>query len=286
MSFASQEIPTPDGDFLEMDWYRQGSGKLAILSHGMEGNSRRPYMLGMAKAFMEQGFDSLLWNFRTCGSRMNNNLVMYHSGASHDLETIVNHALSVGYRKIYLVGFSLGGNITLKYLGERGLDVHPSIKKAVVFSVPCDLFAGAVEIDKWYNKIYSHRFLKSLKQKITLKAGNFTEIEKKLFLLPRIKTVYAFDDAFTAPLHGFKDARDYYHKCSSKYFIKKIRVETLVVNAKNDPFLPEECYPLEEAALNPMVRLEIPETGGHCGFSGNQGIYWSEKRATGFCKEL
>jgi uncharacterized protein len=280
--FFAEEIPTPDGDFLEMDWYRQDSGKLVILSHGLEGNSKRPYMTGMAKSFFTAGFDCLLWNFRSCGSRMNDKTIMYHSGASYDLDTIIQYAISKGYQEISLVGFSLGGNLTLKYLGERGAEVNPTIKNAAVFSVPCHLSAGAAEIDKWFNKVYCRRFLKSLKAKMHEKASKHLEIKQRLHLLENIKTLKDFDEYFTAPIHGFKDAEDYYHQNSSIHFIENIKVKTLIVNAKNDPFLPTECYPIKEAGLNPNLILEIPEKGGHCGFSISGGIYWSELRALEF----
>jgi uncharacterized protein len=282
MEAFSEEIPTPDGDFLEMDWYRQDSERLAIISHGLEGNSKRPYMIGMAKAFLQGGFDCLLWNFRTCGSRMNDKRIMYHSGATYDLETIVNHGINEGYQEIILIGFSLGGNVTLKYLGENGAEVNSKIKNAVVFSVPCDLSAGARELEKWDNKIYSRRFLKSLKSKVVQKAEQYPDLKDKLKLIKEISTVKAFDDAFTAPLHGFKDAEDYYYRNSSIRFIKDIRVKTLILNAKNDPFLPNECYPIKEAKGNLSVTLEITDKGGHCGFLLSNGIYYSEQRALEF----
>jgi uncharacterized protein len=280
--FFSEEIPTPDGDFLEIDWYKRHSKMLVILSHGLEGDSRRPYMLGMANTFFSAGFDCLLWSFRSCGSRMNHKLRMYHSGATYDLDTIIQHAITKGYSEISLIGFSLGGNLTLKYLGERGENVHSTIKNAVVFSVPCHLSAGSKEIDKWFNKIYCRRFLKSLKIKMIQKAALHPEVAEKVHLLKKIKNLNEFDDAFTAPLHGFKNAEDYYHQNSSIRFMEGIRIKTLIVNAKNDPFLPSECYPVKEVNLNPFITLEMPEKGGHCGFSIKNGIYYSEVRALEF----
>ncbi len=273
---VTERVPTPDDDFLDIDWYRQGSSKCIIISHGLEGNSSRSYVLGMAKAFFTKGYDVMAWNYRGCGHEMNHQLRFYHSGETDDLHRVVSHAAKQ-HDELVLIGFSLGGNITLKYLGEG--KVHGSVKKAVAFSVPMDLHMSCLEIGKPGNWIYSVRFLRSLKKKVREKAAIRKEL--KIANLDRIKTLIEFDNVFTGPLHGFRDAIDYYTKSSSLHFIPAIVIPTLIVNALNDPFLSPSCYPQERFKGNKKVHFEFPERGGHVGFTrfGENGLYWSEMRA-------
>ena len=282
--YTRERISTPDDDFLDLDWLRKDSDKVVIISHGLEGNSGRPYVKGMAKVFYDNGFDVVAWNFRGCSDDLNRQLRFYHSGATDDLDTVVNHVTREGkYKKLFLIGFSLGGNLTLKYLGERG--VIDEIKKAVVFSVPMDLKSSCEKISRPANRIYSSRFLKSLKRKILLKSAHRKEID--VSKLGSVKTLMEFDDRYTAPLHGFKNAVDYYTQCSSIHFVGRITTPTLIINTRNDPFLSEECFP--EAALekHPYVKLEILSRGGHVGFTqfNKNGLYWSEQRALQFLSE-
>src|SRR5690606_15083817 len=161
---------TPDDDFLETyHWHQQGDQAI-ILSHGLEGNALRPYMLGMAQAFVKNGYDVISWSFRGCGTEMNRQLRFYHSGATDDLDVVVRYAKALGYRAIGLVGFSLGGNLTLKYLGERR-ERPNEIKVAVTYSVPLDLLTSCHQISKPANRVYANRFLRSLKNKIKTKAA-------------------------------------------------------------------------------------------------------------------
>ncbi|RAV98597.1 YheT family hydrolase [Pseudochryseolinea flava] len=274
-----ERIVTPDNDFLDLDWYRQNSKKLLIISHGLEGNSTRTYVLGLARAGYLAGFDILAWNFRGCSGEINKQLRFYHSGATDDLLTIVNHA-RLQYNEIYLAGFSLGGNLTLKFLGEP-VD-HSHIKKAVVFSVPLNLHTSCQRIGERSNWIYERRFLNSLKKKVLAKAKFYPELDtRKLMAITDLKT---FDDQYTAPLHGFKDAIAYYEACSSLYFLKHINIPTLIVNAKNDPFLSSDCFPEDILTDHPVVTLETPIFGGHVGFAqfNKNGLYWSEERAIKF----
>jgi predicted alpha/beta-fold hydrolase len=283
--FSREKIATPDGDFLVTDWLRKDHKKLAILSHGLEGNSHSGYILGMAKMLHENGYDILAWNHRMCTGELNNCPRMYHSGNSEDLRTVVNHVITLNkYAEIVLLGFSMGGNITLKYLGEEGDSVSKLIKKAVVFSVPVDLGASGKQLEKPNNKIYLKRFLKSLKEKVVQKENQIPGLFKNFNRLEKVNTFHDFDEYFTAPLHGFTSADEYYRKSSSRQFIPNIKIPTLIVNALNDPFLAPECYPVQEAQNSKYVFLEMPDTGGHVGFFENNfaGIYWSEKRALEF----
>jgi predicted alpha/beta-fold hydrolase len=273
-----ERITTPDNDFLDLYWRSQGSSKLVIIQHGLEGNASRAYIEGMASAFFQQGFDALTWNYRGCGDEMNHQLRFYHSGATDDLHTVIEHALdSKKLQEIYLIGFSLGGNMTLKYLGER--KPSPFIKKAVVFSVPLHLEGSCRQISTPSNRVYSNRFLKSLKNKIRAKASVMKGLDTSK--LESIKSLLEFDNLYTAPLHGYKDAIDYYTKCSALFYLDNIRIPTLIVNTKNDPFLSPECFPEWQLKDNHFVKLEIPERGGHVGFTmiNRKGLYWSEQRA-------
>ncbi len=284
--YRRQRITTPDDDFLDLDWSEVNSDCLAVISHGMEGSSHRAYVIGMARELNHHGWDALAWNFRSCGGEMNRQLRMYHSGSTDDLDLVVNHALSQNkYKKIALIGFSMGGNLTLVYLGQKGKNRDERIQAGVVFSVPIDLHSSSLRLGEPQNILYMKRFLRMLHKKI----------RDKMLLFPdqindhdfnRIKNFKDFDDRYTAPIHGFKNAEDYWHKCSSKLFIKDISIPTLIVNAKNDPFLPPACYPVEEVRDHQYIYLEIPRSGGHVGFISlnNDNFYWSEKRTIDFLK--
>jgi predicted alpha/beta-fold hydrolase len=283
----TERITTHDEDFLDLDWYGNAKNTLVIISHGLEGNSRKPYMLGMVKAIISHiHADVLTWNYRGCSGEMNKANRFYHSGATEDLDLVVNHSLTKGYKSIALIGFSLGGNLTLKYVGENGKNLDSRIKAAVAFSVPIDLEASSLKMKKWENYLYSRRFLKTLKKKISekesLKSKNLALDE-----LGNIKNLFHFDDLFTGPLHGFKDAKDYYRSCSSQYFLDSIDRPTLIVNAKNDPFLSESCFPYNLLEKHEWIEFEAPEHGGHCGFADFRNkAYWSEKRAVDFLKPI
>lgn len=284
IAYERERITTPDHDFLDLDWLKQGAAKLVIISHGLEGNSDRAYVRGMARIFYQHGYDALAWNYRGCSGEINRKIRFYHSGATDDLDFIVRHAASFGYTEINLVGFSLGGNLTLKYLGEKSETLHSKIQKAVAFSVPLNLKTSCDKISMRSNWIYSQRFLKSLKKKVAEKARVFSEIDPAP--LARIATLLEFDDVYTAPLHGFKNALDYYEQSSSLRFLHRIKRPTLIVNAKNDPFLSPECYPVESQF--PHLTFEYPTRGGHVGFAlfNENGLYWSELRALHFIQQL
>ena len=280
--YQRERIDTPDGDFLDLDWARVGAGRLAIVSHGLEGYSRRPYALGMVKALNRRGWDVLAWHYRGCSGELNRLPRFYHSGDTDDLATVVDCVLdSEKYESIALIGFSLGGNLLLKYLGERGGDVHGAIKGGVAFSVPCDLSTGSERMNAFENKLYLRRFIVQLRQKV--RARNRVWPGKlQVEALEEIRTFQQFDERYTAPLHGFEDAEDYYCRSSCRSYLEKIRAPVLIVNARNDLFLSEECYPEDEAKASEFVFLEMPEQGGHVGFPLMEEEYWSEKRAAMF----
>ncbi len=279
-AYTRERIATPDQDFLDLDWVKQDAGRLVIISHGLEGNSQRSYIKGMARMCLANNFDVLTWNYRGCSEEMNRELRFYHSGATDDVGVVVNHAIACGYTNITLIGFSLGGNLTLKYIGEQ--QPPKEVKKAVAFSVPLDLHSSCIQISRPSNRIYSERFLKSLKKKIITKAAFRKELDIKG--IDAIASLIEFDDQFTAPIHGFKNAVDYYTQSSSLQFLTRITIPTLIINAQNDPFLSKDCYPAAALHDHPFAKFESPAYGGHVGFAqfNKNGLYWSEERAMEF----
>ena len=286
VTYQRERIATPDGDFLDLDWVVKGSPRLAVIAHGLEGNSQRAYVRGMVKALASNGWDAVVWNARGCSGEPNRRLRFTHSGATEDLHTVISHLTNTrAYDELALIGFSLGGNVTLKYLGERSRDLHPGIRKAVTFSVPCDLRSGSLQLASLTNQIYMRHFLVSLRQKIRAKMKSMPgKIHDHDY--GRLRTFKDFDDRYTAPIHGFADAEDYWRQCSCRPTLKNISIPTLLINARNDPFLAEPCYPIAEAEANPNLHLEMPASGGHVGFItfNQQGEYWSESRALAFLK--
>jgi predicted alpha/beta-fold hydrolase len=282
-----ERLELPDGDFLDLEWAEQGGPRLAILSHGLEANLTTAYIQGMAAALIRRGWDVLVWNFRGCGGEPNRLLRMYHSGATEDLHIVISHALANHpANSVDLIGFSLGGNLTLKYLGERPAEISPKLHRAVAFSVPCDLACSSSQLALTSNRIYMDRFLREMRSKIRTKNLMFPG-HLDLTGLDRIRTFQEFDDRFTAPIHGFRDAKDYWERNSCRQFLPHITLPTLLVNAANDPFLGERCYPREEAAASDFFHFESPTTGGHVGFMSPsaRGEYRSETRAAEFLAE-
>ena len=284
VAYNRERIATPDNDFLDLDWSRRGHRRLAVISHGLEGDSDRAYVKGMVRALNFFGWDCLAWNFRSCSGHVNRRLKSYHSGSFDDLAVVIEHAAGTGkYDDISLVGFSIGGNITLLYLGKNRENRHPAVSCAAVLSVPCDLTSGAGALARPANRLYMQRFLRMLHEKI----------KQKMAIMPgriddqgyaALKTFEDFDNRYTAPINGFRDAADYWKQCSSKPWIAAIEVPTLMISAVNDPFLGPGCFPEKEAAANRNVFLDMPASGGHVGFIqfNHNGIYWSEQRIVEF----
>ncbi len=279
--YSRQRLVTSDDDFLDLDCLFNNNKRLTILCHGLEGSSLSNYMIGTARLLQKNDWDVMAMNFRSCSGEMNRQIKMYHSGATYDLDEVIQEYFPL-YSEIVLVGFSLGGNVILKYAGEQGIDINPKIKAVVGISVPVDLEAGSINIGKPSNFIYENKFLKALLEKITFKAKKYpSQIDAEL--INQVKTLYDFDDFFTGPIHGFENAKDYYTKCSSKQFIKAIHLPSRIINAIDDPFLPEECYPYKEVENHRYVELITPRYGGHVGFVElGKEFYWSEKMILSF----
>lgn len=284
LTYDRERISTSDGDFLDLDWSKIRSKKLLVVLHGLEGNADRPYIKGLIRHFNEKGWDGLAVNMRSCSGELNNNLRSYHMGVSDDLECVIDHILKYSeYSTIALAGFSMGGNIVLKYLGEQNGNLPDALKAAVALSVPCHIESANEKIEKWYNRLYVFRFMKTLNEKMRKKAKRFPgEINVDE---PMPKNFTEFDERFTSKIHGFRNAVDYWRKCSSSQFFENIKIPTLLINAKDDSFLSEACFPFHIAEKNPYFYLETPNWGGHCGFAGDStadGTLWSERRVYEF----
>ncbi len=287
VEYRRERLELPDGDFVDLDWSLAGpvpARRLGIISHGLEGDSNRPYVRGMARALNQAGFDALAWNYRGCGGETNRLLRAYHLGDTDDLAAVVRCAVEdKHYPELFLTGFSAGGNVTLKYLGENAARVPSQVQRAAVFSVPTDLKASSMHISRWQNQIYLRRFLTSLRHKMRVKAAHLPG-QLDVSALDELRDFPQFDERYTAPLHGFASADEYYEHSASGRYLAGIRIPTLLVNALNDPFLPPSCFPREAARASQFFYLETPAEGGHVGFNeaGPNGTFYSERRAVDF----
>ncbi len=279
-----ERVELADGDFIDIDWSyapSQNSENLTIIIHGLEGNAQRQYIVGLAKHLNQNHGDVVAINLRNCSGEVNRLYKSYNAGVSDDLDQIIKHILTnYPYSNISLCGFSLGGNILLKYLGE-GYDIVYQIKSALAVSTPCDLYDSLLEINKPKNYIYEQRFIRHLKAKLLERQVVFPEKISKSDI-NSCTSLMDIDNLYTSRAHGYIDAMDYYTRCSSKQFLRNIRIPTLIINAKNDSFLGDLCYPIDEAKENSHLFLEIPDYGGHVGFYLNNGAYYNEKRALEF----
>jgi len=276
-------LDLPDGDFMDLDFSSATTPtkKAVILLHGLEGHAQRSYMRGQAFALVNNGWDVFGVNYRGCSGETNRAYESYNAGKTDDLEKVIHHVLSLDrYEEINLLGFSLGGNMLLKYLGE-GNEVPKEVKKGVAVSAPLDLKGSLHELSQWYNVIYRKSFLIDLRKKYHEKMQLFPE-QMSVSEMKKINSLKAFDDLYTAPAHGFKDAYDYYAKNSSRQFLPSIKVPVLIINAKNDSFLSENCYPYSLAENSKNLYLETPKYGGHVGYYKSDNTYYSEERALQF----
>lgn len=287
ISRTRERIELQDGDFLDLDWSfssRGTSQKLQIILHGLEGNSSRPYVVGMASHFNQAGWDVAAINLRGCSGEINRLYRSYNAGASEDLREVINNIIKKKkYDKLSLTGFSLGGNLILKYLGEEK-EIPPQLMAAVAISTPCDLYLSLKKLEEPRNFFYSRRFVKKLKQQL-LKRSTFFPDDIKKEEINRCNTLYAIDDLYTGKAHGFQNALDYYEKSSALNFIPTITIPTLLLNARNDAFLSPNSSPVDLAEGHPFFYLEMPEYGGHVGFLQHKRTTFAEERALEFITE-
>jgi len=274
-----QRIELTDGDFVDIDWAAGGTNTIVLVLHGLEGSLDSHYTGGLLCTLQQQGYRAGLMYFRGCSGELNRLPRSYHSGDTGDLAYIIetirrSHAKS----DIVVIGYSLGGNVLLKYLGESGNTAN--ISRAIAISVPLDLEMAATRLKQGLSRIYQQHLLIRLRSSVTAKAvhhpGVFT-----LDRLHEMDSFHKFDNEITAPLHGFRDVADYYAQSSSKQYLREIRTPTLLIQAQDDPFLPPTALPSAQE-LGPSVTLELSASGGHVGFvAGNNPFkprYWLEQR--------
>lgn len=282
-------FPTPDGDEIELCTIPgPAHSPHLLLLHGLEGSLRSHYSNGILSAASDAGWTARLLLFRSCGSTVNRTRRFYHSGDTADVRYVINELVrKLPASELCLVGVSLGGNVLLKYLGERASDVPQNIRAAAAISVPYDLGRSAARINRGFSRIYQRFFLGSLKAKLLVKKDAFPDLPEKASIR-KLGTMVEFDDLVTAPLHGFHDASDYYRQSSALGYLDGIRTPTLLLSAFDDPFLPPAVLDevKEKARRNPALHIEFHPHGGHVGFVGGRlpwrAEYYAEKRLLRF----
>ena len=282
-----ERIELPDGDFLDLDWNGCDSGNapVVLLLHGLEGSSESPYAWGLLAAFRRSGWPAVVMHFRGCGGEPNRLARCYHSGETGDLAWVVEEfGRRFPGRPLFAAGVSLGGNVLLKWLGETGSEVP--LAGAAAVSVPFDLGQCADRLERGFSKLYRRYLVREMHRKIRAKFGTRNGSPIDLSKLSGWRTFREFDENVTSPLHGFEGAEDYYRWSSSGPFVARIRIPTLIVQARNDPFVPSSVLP----PPSPSVRLEVSRHGGHAGFVAGaipgRPRYWLEERIPAFFEEV
>lgn len=284
LKIERERFELPDGDFLDIDWVRnQGHGPLVLILHGLEGSIESHYAKGMLQTISKHGWRGAFMHFRGCSGEPNRLPRGYHSGDTNDVQFVVQQILKREPNlSIAAVGFSLGGNVLLKWLGET--NGNNPLKAAIAISVPFELQKAASHICKGFSKFYQWYFIRCLRESIARKLSR-TQLPLDSSVLSTISTMYDFDDKITAPLHGFASVEEYYSVASSRQYLRDINVPTLIIQAKDDPFMPEDVIPTP-SEISPQVELEITEMGGHVGFVTGKypwrPKYWLEERVPGF----
>lgn len=284
VTYQRERLTLSDADFVDLDWLRQADNtRLVVLTHGLEGDSHRHYMLGTARLFHEHDFDVLAWNCRSCSGEMNRAFRLYNHGEIGDIADVITHALaSKKYDEVVLVGYSMGGNITLKYAGVHGDNLPAAIQRVIAISAPVDLKASASLLDLPTNRFYRNRFMKKLVVKMAQKAALFPG-RLDMTRLKQVRIWKDFDDWFSAPVNGYRDADDFYEQASAIHFMPGLTVPTLLLNAQNDPLLSPECAPVWLAGQLAHFFLETPRLGGHVGFMTSRSLFsYAERRALAF----
>ena len=281
-----ETLPLPDGDVLELCWHApSATAPLAILCHGLEGSADSSYMRSISLTLVKAGWQALTWSYRGCGRQPNRLPRSYHSGATDDLAAVVERASRATSGPLTLVGISLGGNLVLKFLAEAS--PPPRLHAAVAISAPVDLASCADAVDHHpANGLYRRLFLSSLSRKAAAKARAFPKAVPARDW-SAIRSIRVFDDVFTAQLHGFADAADYYARCSALPLLDRLNTPALLLSALDDPLLAPPCFPASLAATHSRLHLESPPHGGHVGFW--QSLWpcrsWMEQRVLAFLSE-
>mgnify|MGYP005990356457 CR=1 FL=1 len=287
--YTRKRIRTWDNDFIDLDFSKANSNTIALLIHGLEGSSESKYMISTTQELNGKGIDTVAFNLRGCSGEDNLLLGTYHSGKTEDVSFVVQHLLDAyNYDNIIIIGFSLGGNLTLKYMGEFAASLSDKIKGAIAFSVPIDIADSEYEMDKIKNKLYIEQFLKTIRLKVLEKSYKFPEFSLNKELLFKATKFKHLEKLYTVPVFGFESPEDYWKKASSKPYLSKINRPTLLVNALDDSFLGKKCFPIEEARQSEMFFLEVTKYGGHVGFISTFKPHeskWLEQRISRFIQE-
>jgi uncharacterized protein len=282
-SLQRERLELPDGDFIDLDWTETGSGPIVVILHGLEGSSDSPYARGVLQAVERRGWRGVVMHFRGCSGEPNRLARSYHSGDTGDLAYFID----VLHRRephapLALVGYSLGGNVLLKWLGKT--DKPVPLRAAVAVSVPFDLHCAADRLQQGFSRLYQWQLMRSMRDRIAEKRQRM-ELPLKIRDLSALKSFRDFDEYVTAPLHGFDNANHYYTASSSRQYLKGIAVPTLVLHARDDPFMTEAAIPRDDE-LSDAVTLELSARGGHVGFVAGawpwRPRYWLEERIPEF----
>ncbi len=264
--YRRERWDTPDGDFVDTDHVDGLPGSpWVVLFHGLEGSSDSPYARTLMHGVRERGWRGTVVHFRGCSGEPNRLPRAYHSGDADELDWVLRRIRSLaGEAPVYAAGVSLGGNALLKWLGELGEEARPIVTRTAAVSAPLDLMAAGAALEQGFSILYAKHFLATMKSRAAAKHARFPG-SFDLARMRRSRTLREFDDVVTAPLHGFRDTDDYWTRASSKPVLRGIAVPALVLNARDDPFLPEAALP-SPGEVSAAVTLEFPETGGHVGF--------------------
>ncbi len=274
-----ERLELPDGDFVDLDWTPGERGPIVVILHGLEGSAQSPYVLGLLRAAQQRGWRGVAMHFRGCSGEPNRLARSYHSGDTADLALLVQTLRTrEPHTPLAVVGYSLGGNVLLKWLGETG--AQAGVRAAAAVSVPFVLHHAAQRLNRGFSRIYQWALLQNLRQSVRRKFKNIAApIDLKN--VAAINNLRDFDDRITAPLHGFTDADHYYTVASSRQYLKQIQVNTLIIHALNDPFMSAEVIPAA-SELSTAVTFELHIDGGHVGFVAGawpwRAKYWLEER--------
>ncbi|SOE60687.1 hypothetical protein SAMN05446635_1785 [Burkholderia sp. OK233] len=304
IAFRRERWDTPDGDFIDLDWVVH-DGKpasalapatpsgipaddapLFVLFHGLEGSSTSHYAATLMAAAREYGWHGVVPHFRSCSGPLNRLPRFYHLADSNEVDWILRRLRATHRGPIVAAGVSLGGNVLLRWLGERREDASPVLSAAAAISTPIDVHAGGRALSQGFGMIYTRSFLKTLKLKAEQKLTQFPGLFDRDTMLAS-RTMYDFDNVVTAPLHGFRDTNDYWSRATTRPLLPGITVPTLVLNARNDPFLPAEALPARHE-VSASVKLDQPEHGGHAGFMTGPfpgRIDWLSRRVLGYLEQ-
>jgi predicted alpha/beta-fold hydrolase len=292
LSTRRERFELPDGDFVDLEWVEGGANNtspLVLVLHGLEGSIDSAYVRGILSALEQRKWRAVLMHFRGCSGETNRRARAYHSGETEDVRVVVEHlAAKFPDVPLAMVGYSLGGNVLLKYLGEEGSGAR--VAGAVAVSVPMMLAPCADRLRTGFSRVYDRWLLSSLRASFKRKSS---KVELGLNLadreLDRFRCLRDFDNRITGPLHGFTGADDYYAQCSSRPYLTRIERPTLILHARDDPFMTEAVVP-DDHELSPQVMLELSSSGGHVGFVGGNNPfapkYWLEDRIPEFLAEL